>query len=841
MKVFITRSNSQAEQVTFELEKGLQDSEAFEVLRVFTVSGFDTLSDDFVLSWPKGDITINDAQDLKKVLNNFSGPGPLSLVIDEPVESEDDESYEFVTSGAVESATETEEEEVSSADEEIPEKAQALEDEEPVIEDYQAEEKNPEPEAEGTVPQEAEGTAPQPSLRTRVMQLVASIGAEGMQNLVAITHSLLKEGVQLGDALRVAIETSEIASSSQLVKDILPLLDVYAAQYQHWVQMFAAFDVSNMIALIPSIVESVTRAMEGNENVELDLRPLMAQMCPQMLKKMEACIPNGQERCWTVESPARPFDVFETARADLERESGTNLQVHRGITCDVCEASPIVGVRYKSVTRPDFDLCEQCEATHDPNDPLIKIKQPVAQLEFLPGFREFRRQCGGNNRGHWGRRGGCRRGRGRGRCGRGRHFWKKMMAGCNQGDEEMPCQKMKKMMKEWSEKCKANGKPSPCEMMKQYAEKCKAAGKPSPCDQMKGYMKKMGCVNEDGSPNPAMFMQKMMQKMSASCQNEDGSVNPCMMMKKMMGHHKEMMAKASENWENADGNPEKFMAAMMNSHNEMMQQTFPEPSAPAPDTNVSSAVRGDPTLAAFKAEKKEEIRSKKDQIRALKKEAKQCRKELKAMKKATKLCAKVVGHLDMDECSEQVAGSCCLKTWKVKNTGSTVWPEDTFITFTKGHVKIVADGYHAIPVTETVKPGEVTYIHAMFNVPKVEQGTFSVVYRLCGPSGKKFGGQLRTVINVVPADAPEEVEEEEIAAPPAEVRASDSSLATAVTYEEELLAEVEAEEAAPPAPAFQYADQLQTLQAMGFTDEEMLKGMLVANGGNVQATVAMLF
>jgi len=874
MKVFITRSNSKAEQISFELEKGLQDSEAFEVLRVFTVSGFDTLSDDFVLSWPKGDnFIINDAADLKKVLNNFSGPGPLQLAIEEeqPESEDDEESYEFVTSGAVESATEeTEEEEVSSADEEIPEKAQALEDEEPVIEDYQAEDKVEEEEvnkeAEGTASPAAEGSVPQPSLRTRVLQLVASIGAEGMQNLVAITHSLLKEGVQLADALRVAIDSSEVASSSQLVKDVLPLLDVYAAQYQHWVQMFAAFDVDNMIALIPSLVESVTRSMEGSERVELDLRPLMAQMCPQMLKKMESCIPNGQERCWNVASPARPFDVFETARADLERETGTNLQVHRGITCDVCDASPIVGVRYKSVTRPDFDLCDKCEPTHDPNDPLIKIKQPVDQLEFLPGFREFRRQCGASqnhHRGPWGASRGCGRrrggrGRGRGRCGRGgRHFWKKMMAGCHNEGDEMPCQKMKKMWKQWSEKCKENGKPMPCEMMKQYAEKCKAEGKPTPCEMMKTYMKKMGCVNEDGSPNPRMFMQKMMQKMSGDCQNEDGSVNPCMMMKKMMGHSQEMMGKMSENWKKADGSPEKFMQGMMSSHNEMMGQMFPEPSAPAAEeTNISAPemVRGDPTLAAFKAEKlekKQEIRSKKEQIRALKQEAKQCRKELKAMKKKSpKLAAKLVGHLDMDEVSEQVAGSCCLKTWKVKNTGTTTWPEDTFITFLKGHVKLVADGYHVVPITETVNPGEVTYIHAMFNVPKVEQGSFSVVYRLCDPNGKKFGPQLKTVVNVVPPPPVVEEEPEEAAPLEADVVprvSTTSTLATARTYEEELLDEVdvepevqEEEEAPAPAP-FQYEAELQTLKAMGFNDEEMLKSMLIAHGGNVQATVAMLF
>merc|ERR1712156_318374 len=394
-----------------------------------------------------------------------------------------------------------------------------------VIEDYKDE--NQEEEEEGKVEEtQAEGTVPpqQPSLRTRALQLVAEIGAEGMQNLVAITHSLLKEGAQLGDAIRTAIETSDIASSSPLVKDMLPLLDVYAAQYQSWVQMFAAFGVSNMIALIPSIVESVTRSMEGQERVELDLRPLMAQMCPQMLKKMEAIIPNGQERCWNVASPARPFDVFEQARADLETESGANLQVHTGITCDMCDVSPIVGVRYKSVSRPDFDLCEDCEPKHDPNDPLIKIKQPVQQLEFFPGFREFRRQCGGRNHGpRWGRRGGCRRGgrgRGRGRCGGPRHFMKKMMEQhCGQ-KSEMPCHKMKKMM----------------------------------------------------------------HKMSQGCQNEDGSYNPQQFMQNMFAHHQEMMG-------------------------------FPQPSAPeaeAPPTSVNVTapqVRGDPTLASFKAEKKEKNKS----------------------------------------------------------------------------------------------------------------------------------------------------------------------------------------------------------------------------------------
>merc|ERR1712141_345502 len=111
------------------------------------------------------------------------------------------------------------------------------------------------------------------------------------------------------------------------------------------------------------------------------------------------------------------------------------------------------------------------------------------------------------------------------------------------------------------------------EMMKQFHEKCKANGN-SPCGMMKGYMKKQGCVNEDGSPNPCMFMKKMMHKMSQGCQNEDGSCNPQQFMKNMFAHHQEMMG----------------------------QMGFPQPSAPeaeAPPTSVNVTappqVRGDPT------------------------------------------------------------------------------------------------------------------------------------------------------------------------------------------------------------------------------------------------------
>ena len=50
--------------------------------------------------------------------------------------------------------------------------------------------------------------------------------------------------------------------------------------------------------------------------------------------------------------------------------------VHVGYTCDGCGASPITGIRYRCSVRPNYDLCEKCEATIEAPHPMIKIREP---------------------------------------------------------------------------------------------------------------------------------------------------------------------------------------------------------------------------------------------------------------------------------------------------------------------------------------------------------------------------------------------------------------------------------------------------------------------------------
>lgn len=40
-----------------------------------------------------------------------------------------------------------------------------------------------------------------------------------------------------------------------------------------------------------------------------------------------------------------------------------SVVVHRGVRCDGCNIAPILGIRYKCLICPNYDLCERCENT----------------------------------------------------------------------------------------------------------------------------------------------------------------------------------------------------------------------------------------------------------------------------------------------------------------------------------------------------------------------------------------------------------------------------------------------------------------------------------------------
>ena len=65
----------------------------------------------------------------------------------------------------------------------------------------------------------------------------------------------------------------------------------------------------------------------------------------------------------------------------------TNVRCcHFGVQCDACGVVPIVGVRYKSTSRADYDLCETCHGAGrvrgipPPEGPFAALRSPLPGL-----------------------------------------------------------------------------------------------------------------------------------------------------------------------------------------------------------------------------------------------------------------------------------------------------------------------------------------------------------------------------------------------------------------------------------------------------------------------------
>jgi hypothetical protein len=138
------------------------------------------------------------------------------------------------------------------------------------------------------------------------------------------------------------------------------------------------------------------------------LRPLLLTTLPLMIQQLPAMIQSLVERisnAYQNGDPSAAMPGFmglggfpfmapfaaafggpeceNQAEAQAEEPQCTSAKaegepVHRGVTCDGCGASPIVGVRFKCTVCPNFDLCKACEAKgeHPPSHALLQLRAP---------------------------------------------------------------------------------------------------------------------------------------------------------------------------------------------------------------------------------------------------------------------------------------------------------------------------------------------------------------------------------------------------------------------------------------------------------------------------------
>ncbi len=54
------------------------------------------------------------------------------------------------------------------------------------------------------------------------------------------------------------------------------------------------------------------------------------------------------------------IDILTAMVQELKNNKTHSNAVHSGVHCDMCKKQNIVGLRYKCVVCPDYDLCEEC-------------------------------------------------------------------------------------------------------------------------------------------------------------------------------------------------------------------------------------------------------------------------------------------------------------------------------------------------------------------------------------------------------------------------------------------------------------------------------------------------
>jgi len=70
--------------------------------------------------------------------------------------------------------------------------------------------------------------------------------------------------------------------------------------------------------------------------------------------------------------------AVESQRVENKELQSQGVEVHCGVTCDKCDKSPIIGARYKSLEREDYDLCDSCYS-HPERMPeqFVRVKSSV--------------------------------------------------------------------------------------------------------------------------------------------------------------------------------------------------------------------------------------------------------------------------------------------------------------------------------------------------------------------------------------------------------------------------------------------------------------------------------
>lgn len=198
---------------------------------------------------------------------------------------------------------------------------------------------------------------------------------------------------------------------------------------------------------------------------------------------------------------------------------------------------------------------------------------------------------------------------------------------------------------------------------------------------------------------------------------------------------------------------------------------------------------------------KQEMQAKKQAFKSLKKNAQAEQKQAKKQQKKVK--AEFVEDVSLADGSVIDAGAVLHKVWRLRNSGEVPWPQGTVLMFMRGDF---------IPETKSVpvacEPGATVEVAMDLTAPS-EPGRAKAFFRLALPSGRKLPLKLWLEAIITPPSSSED----------------DSDEASSVVNHSIVVTPVDA-------PTDEEAAKVAHLQALGFTDTDMLLSLLRAAAGD---------
>ncbi len=67
--------------------------------------------------------------------------------------------------------------------------------------------------------------------------------------------------------------------------------------------------------------------------------------------------------------------IIPSLKDSIDRHPAQQFVEHKGIKCNGCNITPIIGIRYKCVICKDFDYCSSCENECVHDHPMLKIRK----------------------------------------------------------------------------------------------------------------------------------------------------------------------------------------------------------------------------------------------------------------------------------------------------------------------------------------------------------------------------------------------------------------------------------------------------------------------------------